>query len=77
VYCGCAPLSSYLLQGILEWVMDKKQQGNQQTQEKIMMLMKEKEQLTSSYKIKKEEVNDLKEQLQKHIADYSKISESG
>jgi len=57
--------------------MDKKQQGNQQTQEKIMMLMKEKEQLTSSYKIKKEEVNDLKEQLQKHIADYSKISESG
>ena len=34
-----------LFQGILEWVMDSKQKDQQQIQERVLMLQKEKEQV--------------------------------
>lgn len=63
-------------QGILEWVMDSKLRDQQQIQEKINHLQKEKQQLSEEFSKKRTQVMELKEQLQKHIADFSRITES-
>ncbi|KAK6173642.1 hypothetical protein SNE40_017056 [Patella caerulea] len=63
--------------GILEWVMDSMKQGNLELQEKLLLLQKEKDQLTIQYKDKRKIVDELKEELQKKITDYSKFIETG
>ncbi|KAK2186973.1 hypothetical protein NP493_183g04000 [Ridgeia piscesae] len=64
-------------QGILDWVMDTKKQGNKDVRERILLLQKEKDQLTLEYKRKREQINEMKEKLQTNIAAYSKLAESG
>ncbi|KAK2169048.1 hypothetical protein LSH36_12g02042 [Paralvinella palmiformis] len=63
--------------GILDWVMDSARRDNKEIHEKIMLLQREKDQLTQEYKDKRKEVDDMKEELQNKIADYSKLAESG
>ncbi|KAI0227726.1 Kinesin-like protein KIF13A [Lamellibrachia satsuma] len=63
--------------GILDWVMDTKKQGNKDVRERILLLQKEKDQLTLEYKRKREQINEMKEKLQTKIAEYSKLAESG
>ncbi|GFO11596.1 kinesin-like protein [Plakobranchus ocellatus] len=63
--------------GILEWVMDSMSRGSKEHQEKMMLLQKEKGQISGQYKDKRREVDSLREQLQAKIADYAKFTESG
>lgn len=63
--------------GILEWVMDTAQKGNKEVQERVLLLQKEKDQLTAEYKDKRKKVDEMKEDLQKQLAEYSKLTESG
>ncbi|KAJ8298132.1 hypothetical protein KUTeg_024663 [Tegillarca granosa] len=63
--------------GILEWVMDSMKKGNKELQERILLLQKEKDQLTFQYKEKRKNVDSLNDDLQKRIAEYSKWTESG
>ncbi|XP_074651928.1 kinesin-like protein KIF13A [Tubulanus polymorphus] len=63
--------------GILEWVMDSMNKGNKELQEKLLLLQKEKDQLTLAYKEKRKELDEMKDDLQKKITDYSKLTESG
>jgi len=63
--------------GILDWVMDTMSRGNREVQEKIILLQKEKDQLTLKYKEKRKKIDDMKEDLAKKIGEYSKIAESG
>ena len=64
-------------QGILELVMDTLKKEQQEAQERLRVLYEERDGLTASYKDKKKHVDELKEQLQQKINDYSKLSESG
>ena len=66
-----------LLQGILEWVMETNSKGNKEIQEKIIELQKEKDHLTLEYRDKRKKVDELKEDLQRKIAEYSKLAQSG
>ncbi|XP_012936712.1 chromosome-associated kinesin KIF4A [Aplysia californica] len=63
--------------GILEWVMDSMKKGNREVQEQMMLLQKEKDQLTDKYKEKRKVVESMKEELQKKISEYAKFTESG
>ncbi|RUS85476.1 hypothetical protein EGW08_006752 [Elysia chlorotica] len=63
--------------GILEWVMDSMSRGTKEHQEKMVLLQKEKGQVSAQYKDKRKEVDTLREQLQAKIADYAKFTESG
>ncbi|XP_041358432.1 chromosome-associated kinesin KIF4-like [Gigantopelta aegis] len=63
--------------GILEWVIDSMQQGNRELQEKMIMFQKEKDQLTLQYKEKRRVVDEMKDDLQKRIAEYAKLTEKG
>lgn len=63
--------------GVLEWVQDSMKKGNRELQEKLMLLQKEKDQLTYQYKEKRKVVDDLNEELQKKIGEYSKLTQSG
>lgn len=63
--------------GILEWVMDSMKKGNKELQEKMLLLQKEKDQLTNEYKEKRLLVDRMKEDLQRRIADYSQLADSG
>ncbi|XP_064405609.1 kinesin-like protein klp-20 [Halichondria panicea] len=63
--------------GILELVMDTLKKEQQEAQERLRVLYEERDGLTASYKDKKKHVDELKEQLQQKINDYSKLSESG
>ncbi|XP_070553621.1 kinesin-like protein klp-20 [Ptychodera flava] len=64
--------------GIIEWVMsDSARKGNKEMQEKFLLMQKEKDQLLAEYKDKRKLVDDMKENLQARIADYSKLAESG
>ncbi|XP_077984133.1 kinesin-like protein KIF1B [Glandiceps talaboti] len=64
--------------GIMEWVMsDSARKGNKEMQEKFLLMQKEKDQLMAEYKEKRKVVDDMKENLQARIADYSKLAESG
>ncbi|KAK7485572.1 hypothetical protein BaRGS_00023147, partial [Batillaria attramentaria] len=63
--------------GILEWVMDSMKKGNRELQEKILLLQKERDQLSLQYKEKRQVVDALKEELQHKINDYTKFTESG
>lgn len=65
------------MQGILDLVMDTLKKEQHEAYERLKVLHKEKDQLTASYKEKKKRVDDLKEQLQTKIGEYSKLSESG
>ena len=65
------------LQGILEWVMESNRKGTQDLQEKIVELQREKDHLTLEYREKRKKVDELKEDLQKKITEYSKIAQSG
>jgi len=63
--------------GILEWVMDTKKKGDKEVQERMLILKKEKDQLTVEYKDLRLRVDAMKEDLQKKIAEYSKLAETG
>ncbi|XP_013384839.1 chromosome-associated kinesin KIF4 isoform X2 [Lingula anatina] len=63
--------------GILEWVMDSMRKGDKEMQEKLLLLQKEKDQLMLQYKEKRKAVDGMKEDLQKKIAEYSKMADSG
>ncbi|KAK7096714.1 kinesin-2b-like [Littorina saxatilis] len=63
--------------GILEWVMDSMKKGSREMQEKILLLQKERDQLSVQYKEKRQVVDELKEELQRRINDYTKFTESG
>ncbi|XP_064636448.1 kinesin-II 95 kDa subunit-like [Lineus longissimus] len=63
--------------GILEWVMDTMKKGNKELQERLLLLQKEKDQLTLTYKDKRRVLDDLKDELQKRISDYSELASSG
>ncbi|ELT92202.1 hypothetical protein CAPTEDRAFT_221227 [Capitella teleta] len=63
--------------GILEWVMDTVQKGNKELQERILLLQKEKDQLMVDYKERRRKVDEMKEDLQKRISEYSKLADSG
>ena len=51
--------------------------GDKEVQERRLLLQKEKDQLTLEYKDKRVKVDQLKEELQKKIVEYSKLAESG
>lgn len=63
--------------GVLEWVQDSMKKGNRELQEKLMLLQKEKDQLTYQYKERRKVVDDLNEELQRKIGEYSKLTQSG
>ncbi|XP_076468028.1 kinesin-like protein KIF3A isoform X2 [Babylonia areolata] len=63
--------------GILEWVMDSMKKGNREMQEKILLLQKERDQLSLQYKEKRQAVDALKDELQQRIKAYTKYTESG
>ena len=70
-------LVQWNMQGILDLVMDTLKKEQHEAYERLKVLHKEKDQLAASYKEKKKRVDDLKEQLQTKIGEYSKLSESG
>ena len=57
--------------------MDTLKKEQAEAQERLKVLYEERDRLTTSYKDKKKQVDELKEQLQKKINDYSKLSEKG
>ncbi|XP_071087472.1 kinesin-II 95 kDa subunit-like [Haliotis cracherodii] len=63
--------------GVLEWVMDSMKKGSQELQDRLVILQKEKDQLTLKQKEKRKELDDLKEDLQKKITEFSKLTEKG
>ncbi|PVD34448.1 hypothetical protein C0Q70_05721 [Pomacea canaliculata] len=63
--------------GVLEWVMDSMKKGSRELQEKILLLQKERDLISEQYKAKRKDVDELKEDLQKKIMDYTKYTESG
>lgn len=63
--------------GILEWVMDSMKKGNREMHEQILLLQKERDQLSIQYREKRHVVDGLKEELQQKIKDYTKYTESG
>lgn len=56
--------------------MDTAKRGNKEVQERIVILQKEKDHLTLEYRDKRKMVDDIKENLQKKINEYSKMAES-
>ena len=56
---------------------DTMKRGDKEVQERRLLLQKEKDQLTLEYKDKRVKVDQLKEELQKKIVEYSKLAESG
>ena len=69
-------LVGLLLQGILDLVMDTLKKEQHEACERLKVLYREKDQLAVSYKERKKKVDDLKEQLQMKIGEYSKLSEN-
>ncbi|KAL8593853.1 hypothetical protein ACOMHN_018065 [Nucella lapillus] len=63
--------------GILEWVMDSMKKGNREMQENILLLQKERDQLSMQYKEKRRGVDALKDELQQKIKNYTKYTETG
>ncbi|XP_032237821.2 kinesin-II 85 kDa subunit isoform X2 [Nematostella vectensis] len=63
--------------GILDWVMDTMKRDNKEVQERMLALQKDKDQLTAEFKEKRKLVDELKDDLQAKITDYSKLAESG
>ncbi|KAK3099844.1 hypothetical protein FSP39_010656 [Pinctada imbricata] len=63
--------------GILDWVMDSMRKGNVELQEKMILLQKEKDQVTMQYKERRRVVDELNTELQRKIAEYSKYTEAG
>ncbi len=57
--------------------MDTLKKEQQEAQDRLRVLYEERDGLTASYKDKKKHVDELKDQLQQKINDYSKLSESG
>ncbi|KAL3879007.1 hypothetical protein ACJMK2_031328 [Sinanodonta woodiana] len=63
--------------GVLEWVMDSTKKGNKEMQEKIQQLQAERDQLSAKYNGKRKEVDALREQLTKKLAEHAKYTASG
>ena len=57
--------------------MDTLKKEQHEAHERLKVLYKEKDQLAVSYKEKKKKVDNLKEQLQTKIGEYSKLLENG
>ncbi|XP_065827439.1 kinesin-2b-like [Oscarella lobularis] len=62
--------------GILDWVMDTLKKENKEVHEKLQKLAKEKDQLGTEYKEKRKFVDDIKDDLQNKINEYSKFDKS-
>ncbi|CAB3983888.1 kinesin KIN-4A [Paramuricea clavata] len=63
--------------GILGWVFDSIKKENKEIQEKLALLRKEKDQLMIEYKERRRIVDEMKDELQNKITEYSKLVESG
>ncbi|XP_028405762.1 kinesin-II 85 kDa subunit-like [Dendronephthya gigantea] len=63
--------------GILGWVFDSIKKENKEIQEKLALLRKEKDQLMIEYKERRRIVDEMKDELQIKITEYSKLVESG
>ena len=57
--------------------METNRKGNKEIQEKIIELQKEKDHLTLEYRDKRKKTDELKEDLQRKISEYSKLAQSG
>ena len=57
--------------------MDTLKKEQHEAYERLKVLYKEKDELAASYKERKKKVDNLKEQLQTKIGEYSKLSENG
>ncbi|XP_062513671.1 kinesin-like protein KIF3B [Corticium candelabrum] len=62
--------------GMLDWVMDTLKKENKEVHERLQALGDEKDKLAAQYKLKKKEVDDVKDDLQTKINDYSKYDKS-
>ncbi|XP_038055718.1 kinesin-like protein FLA10 [Patiria miniata] len=64
--------------GIMQWVMaDSLRKGNKEIQDRVLYMQKEKDQLQHEYKERRKLVDNLKDELQLKIMDYTKMAESG
>ncbi|XP_072171230.1 kinesin-like protein KIF13A [Diadema setosum] len=64
--------------GILQWVMaESVHRDNREMQERILLMQKEKDQLQNEYKEKRSLLDNLKEDLQAKIVEYTNMAESG
>lgn len=63
--------------GILGWVFDSMKKENKEMQEKLAVLRGEKDQLMIEYKERRKVVDEMKDELQNKITEYSKIVETG
>ncbi|XP_046853337.1 kinesin-like protein klp-20 isoform X2 [Xenia sp. Carnegie-2017] len=63
--------------GILGWVFDSVKKESQEIQEKLSALRKEKDRLTIEYKERRRTVDEIKDNLQNKITEYSKLVEIG
>lgn len=57
--------------------MDTLKKEQQEAQERLKVMYEERDSLTADYKDRKRQVDELKEQLQHKISDYSNLSEKG
>ena len=62
--------------GILEWVLDSNKTADNESQQQIVLIQKEKDQVTMEYRQLKEKSDQLKAELSKKITEYSKMAES-
>lgn len=65
------------MQGILDLVMDTLKKEQHEAYERLKELHNKRDLLATRYKEKRKKVDDLKEQLQIKIGEYSKLSENG
>ncbi len=63
--------------GILDLVLDTLKREQHEAQERLKQFYEDKEQLTEKYREGKKIVENLKEQLQQKISEYSNLSKEG
>jgi chromosome segregation ATPase len=61
---------------MLDWVMDTLKKENKEVHERLQALGNEKDKLAAEYKVKRKEVDDIKEDLQAKINEYSKYDKT-
>jgi cell division protein FtsB len=72
-------IAGRVVQGMLGYVLAAGAGGSGAAQhnERIVELQREKDRLTLEYRDKRKKVDDLKDDLQKKISEYSRIAQSG
>ncbi|EDV19336.1 uncharacterized protein TRIADDRAFT_62201 [Trichoplax adhaerens] len=62
--------------GMIEWVFDIHKKDTREVKEKLVTLQQEKDSLSLEYKEKRRVVDEMKDDLQNRISEYSKLGES-